>query len=140
VAGAATSATISGLLPGKPYFWKVTVEDRNNGTAQSATRRLATKATNNWAVGVPYQVGDRALFSGLEYVCIQAHRSQADWAPDRVPALWNRVIAGAAWQPQTAYATGAIVTFAGAAYECIQGHTSQVGWEPPKVPALWHAR
>jgi hypothetical protein len=118
----------------------VIVEDRNNGTAESRMRRFATRATNTWAVGVAYKLGDRVLFNGLEYVCIQAHRSQVDWQPDRVPALWNRVIVGIPWQPQTAYATGAMVTFNGRSYECIQGHTSQVGWEPPKVPALWRAR
>jgi hypothetical protein len=140
LAGEATSTTVAGLQPGKAYYWKVTVEDRNNGTAHSLTRRFATRATNSWAVGVAYAVGDRVLFNGVEYVCIQAHTSQADWKPDVVPALWNRVIAGVAWQPQTAYATGAVVTFGGTTYECIQGHTSQVGWEPPQVPALWRAR
>jgi hypothetical protein len=140
LAGEPTSTTMSGLLPGKAYYWKVTVEDRNNGTAESQTRRFATRATNSWAVGVAYRVGDRVLFNGIEYVCIQAHTSQSDWTPNRVPALWNRVIVGVAWQPQTAYATGAIVTFNGTTYECIQGHTSQVGWEPPQVPALWRAR
>jgi chitodextrinase len=27
-----------------------------------------------------------------------------------MPALWDRVIAGVEWQPQTAYAGGAVVT------------------------------
>lgn len=44
----------------------------------------------DWSVGVPYAVGDRRLYDGLLYRCIQAHVSQADWTPPVVPALWVR--------------------------------------------------
>lgn len=45
---------------------------------------------DEWAVGVPYAVGDRRQYGGLLYRCVQAHTSQADWAPPAVPALWVR--------------------------------------------------
>ena len=51
-----------------------------------------------WAVGVQYRAedkekgipADRVQYGGLLYRCVQAHTSQADWAPDVVPALWVR--------------------------------------------------
>ena len=41
-----------------------------------------------WAVGRAYAVDDRVQHSGTLYKCVQAHTSQADWAPDKTPALW----------------------------------------------------
>jgi mono/diheme cytochrome c family protein len=37
------SRTVSGLRSGKAYFWKVIVQDDNNGTVESETWRFATK-------------------------------------------------------------------------------------------------
>ena len=44
----------------------------------------------NWEIGVAYVVGDRRKYKGLLYRCVQAHTSQADWTPDKTPALWVR--------------------------------------------------
>lgn len=41
-----------------------------------------------WEVGTKYSVGDRRRHDGKVYKCLQAHTSQADWAPPVVPALW----------------------------------------------------
>lgn len=41
-----------------------------------------------WTVGKAYAVSDRVQYSGALYKCVQAHTSQADWAPDATPALW----------------------------------------------------
>ena len=41
-----------------------------------------------WEVGAKYVVGDRRRHDGKVYKCLQAHTSQADWAPPVVPALW----------------------------------------------------
>ena len=35
-----------------------------------------------WVVGKAYAVNDRAQYNGTLYKCIQAHTSQADWAPE----------------------------------------------------------
>ena len=43
-----------------------------------------------WAVGVHYTVGKRVRHDGKLYRCEQAHTSQADYAPDKAPALWVR--------------------------------------------------
>lgn len=38
---------------------------------------------------VQYKVGDKVTYQGQIYICIQAHTSEADWAPANVPALWQ---------------------------------------------------
>lgn len=43
-----------------------------------------------WEVGKAYSVGDRCRYESLLYKCVQAHTSQADWTPDKVPALFVR--------------------------------------------------
>ena len=47
-----------------------------------------------WAVGKAYAVNDRAQYNGTLYKCVQAHTSQADWTPDKTPALWAVVSKG----------------------------------------------
>ena len=41
-----------------------------------------------WAYPVAYADGDRRSYGGKGYKCRQAHTSQADWTPDKTPALW----------------------------------------------------
>jgi hypothetical protein len=41
-----------------------------------------------WAYPVDYAEGDRRSCGGKVYKCRQAHTSQADWTPDKTPALW----------------------------------------------------
>lgn len=41
-----------------------------------------------WAYPVDYAEGDRRSRGGKVYKCRQAHTSQADWTPDKTPALW----------------------------------------------------
>ena len=92
----------------------------------------------DWIAGEQVYVGTRRLYAGMEYECLQAHVTLADWTPPNVPALWRKVVPPSAeWQPYVAYAVGAEVTYAGARYRCRQAHTSLPGWEPPNVLALW---
>lgn len=90
-----------------------------------------------WVEGEQVSIGDRRIYDGTEYECIQAHTSQ--FTPDVTPALWTVVPTTAEWKAGVAYTIGDIVTYQDASYECRQSHTSQVGWEPPNVPALWLA-
>lgn len=46
-----------------------------------------------WAVGVAYSVGERVQYDGKLYKVVQAHTSQADWTPDKTPALFTEVAA-----------------------------------------------
>ena len=41
-----------------------------------------------WAYPVDYAEGDRRSYDGKVYKCRQGHTSQADWTPDKTPALW----------------------------------------------------
>lgn len=41
-----------------------------------------------WAYPVAYAEGDRRSYDGKVYKCRQGHTSQADWTPDKTPALW----------------------------------------------------
>lgn len=42
-----------------------------------------------WAYPVAYAESDRRSYGGKVYKCRQAHTSQADWTPDKTPALWE---------------------------------------------------
>ena len=44
-----------------------------------------------WVVGVAYSVGERVQYGGKLYKVVQAHTSQADWTPDKTPALYTEV-------------------------------------------------
>lgn len=41
-----------------------------------------------WAYPVDYAEGDRRSYGGKVHKCRRAHTSQADWTPDKTPALW----------------------------------------------------
>lgn len=41
-----------------------------------------------WAYPVDYAEGDRRSYGGKVHKCRQGHTSQADWTPDKTPALW----------------------------------------------------
>ena len=74
-----------------------------------------------WVPNTDYKAGDRRRYSdGYLYKCIQSHKSQEDWTPDKTPALWTRIgDPGDEWpewvQPtgaHDAYAQGAKVSHA----------------------------
>ena len=44
-----------------------------------------------WAVDTAYSADQRIRHGGKLYRCVQAHTSQADWTPDKTPALWTEV-------------------------------------------------
>lgn len=44
-----------------------------------------------WETDTDYEAGDRRQRGGKLYRCNQAHRSQADWAPELTPALWTEI-------------------------------------------------
>lgn len=41
-----------------------------------------------WAENIPVSVNDRYQYNDKLYKCVQAHTTQADWTPDKTPALW----------------------------------------------------
>lgn len=79
-----------------------------------------------WDERTAYKTGDIAAHDGILYRCVQAHTAQADWTPDRTPALWTPVRKTAGSQPDPwkqpagahdAYGKGDRVTFEGATWE-----------------------
>ena len=92
-----------------------------------------------WVAGKAYAVNDRAQYNGTLYKCIQAHTSQADWAPDATPALWKTVSLDEypEWVQPTgahdAYNIGDKVTYNGQHYVCTSDgniYTPDVyGWQ-----------
>ena len=101
-----------------------------------------------WQPGLSVQVGDVYACGGFLWRCIQAHTTQSDWLPDKVPSLWHKVEIVhedevRVWQAGVNYAAGDEVAYPdvnGTLYACLQGHTALAGWEPPNVPALWKAK
>lgn len=44
-----------------------------------------------WVTDHAYKFNDRVSYGGTVYRCIQSHTSQADYEPDKTPALWTRI-------------------------------------------------
>lgn len=44
-----------------------------------------------WAAGKDYTADERIRYGDKLYRCVQGHTSQADWTPDKTPALWTEV-------------------------------------------------
>lgn len=92
-----------------------------------------------WRPGMDYKAGDRVQHGGVLYKVLQAHTSQADWAPDATPALW--VVVSIDEYPEwiqptgahNAYNTGDKVSYNGKHYVCtIDANTyapDVYGWE-----------
>jgi hypothetical protein len=44
-----------------------------------------------WETGVEYTARKKVMRNGTLYRCLQAHTSQAGWAPELSPALWTAI-------------------------------------------------
>lgn len=42
--------------------------------------------------GLSYAAGDRVMYGGVLYKCLQAHTSQSTWTPTDAPSLWAKVL------------------------------------------------
>ena len=95
--------------------------------------------------GVEYAVGDRVRFQGILCKCLQAHTSQADWAPNAAPSLWSLILPGqegsgveiGIWQQPgstNGYSTGDRVIYNGHLWESTQNDNV---WKPGDVGAPW---
>lgn len=85
-------ATVTALV-GAPVTYARAVELRpiieqaavslSDGEAASVPELITA-----WAYPVDYAESDRRSYGSKVYKCRQAHTSQADWTPDKTPALW----------------------------------------------------
>jgi len=101
-----------------------------------------TLAYDNWTIGVTYQIDDIVTYNNTNYICVQAHTSQAGWTPPVVPALWNifeEPPENGIWGVGIHYNVGDVVLYENnnISYEVRQEHTSQADWLPPNVLALY---
>lgn len=101
-----------------------------------------------WQVDVDYAVDFKVRHNDILYKVLQAHHSQADWAPDVAPSLFAKVIVGQIdpdtgeqeileWvQPDTTnpYMTGDKVIYNGVVYESTVDNNV---WAPDAYPQGW---
>lgn len=88
-----------------------------------------------WEPGVNYAAGDRRLYNGILYKCLQAHTAQETWNPADAPSLWAKVLIPdpdviPEWeQPDSTnpYMKGDKVTHNGKAWESLVDNNV---WEP----------
>ncbi len=109
------------------------------GTLTDAEVAKRAAVFPKWEPGLVVKVGELLQWDGTVVECIQAHTTQADWTPDKVPALFRiyRTPEMTEWRAGIAVKVSETFTYQGSTYRVLQAHTTQVGWEPPKVPALW---
>lgn len=111
--------------------------DMDNAGTMLTDEQAATVPTlyRAWEPGVDYAVGDRRLYNGILYKCLQAHTSQETWNPADAPSLWAKVLIPdpgviPAWeQPDSTnpYMTGDKVTHNGKTWESLVDNNV---WEP----------
>ena len=78
-----------------------------NGTLDEVTATEHLDAFAQWEPFVPYTVGNLRVYQDKLYKCLQAHTSQEDWTPDKVPALWKEAGNPADEWPQWSQPIGA---------------------------------
>lgn len=140
---AAKLKTFSGAAD--PSWGDTMVGDYRREDTMTATEyALAVTAYPAWAAKVNYTVGQLVSYAATLYEVIQAHKSQTDWTPPVVPALFvRRSPAGVIplWVQPTgahdAYALGALVVFEGQVYESLIAANV---WSPTAYPAGWKVR
>jgi len=131
-------ARIAATLNAATAAARISIKGQLDSIGDDAVAEVAALFPD-WTPGAKVKPGDVLAWDGTLVECIQAHTAQADWTPDKVPALFkvHRTPEMTAWVAGITVAAGERFTFGGATYEVVQAHTTQKGWEPDKVPALW---
>ena len=121
---------------------KLTISGKLSLTGLSFATPTASRTfwLPQWVVGHPYVVDERLQYNGVLYRVVQVHTSQADWTPDKTPALFVSVSLDE-WpefvQPtgaHDAYNKGDKVTLEGKHYiSLIDGNV----YSPAAYPAGW---
>jgi hypothetical protein len=75
-----------------PALWQQVTTTSSTTTTTGGSTTTTTINTANWVINVNYPIGKQVSYNTIDYVCRQAHISQADWTPDITPALWLRDI------------------------------------------------
>ena len=135
-------ARIAATLNAATAAARISIKGQLDSIGDDAVAEVAALFPD-WTPGVAVAPGDVLAWDGTLVEVIQGHTTQADWTPDKVPALWTsaRKMAGQApdeWkQPtgaQDAYSKGDRVTFQGAVWESVIDANT---WSPAAYPAGW---
>lgn len=93
-----------------------------------------------WEADIDVVAQERRKHEGKLYRCVQSHHTQADWTPDKTPALWVEVFVEEwpEWRRPAsaadAYNTGDKVSYEGGHYvSTIDGNV----WSPSEYPQGW---
>ena len=131
-------AKIAATLNAAAAAASITIKAQLDTIGDAAVAEVAALFPD-WTPGAKVEPGDVLAWDGTLVEVIQGHTTQADWTPDKVPALFkvHRTPEMTEWVAGITVAAGERFTFGGATWECVQAHTTQKGWEPDKVPALW---
>ena len=106
-----------------------------NGQIDAVTASEQSTLFAEWVPGVNYTVGNLRRYDGTLYSCVQEHKSQEGWEPDKAASLWAVTSDPAeewpAWsQPvgsHDAYSAGAKVSHNGKRWtSAVDGNV----WEP----------
>ena len=131
-------ARIAATLNAATAAARITIKGQLDSIGDAAVAEVAALFPD-WTPGAKVKPGDVLAWDGTLVEVIQAHTTQADWTPDKVPALFkvHRTPEMTEWVAGIAVAAGERFGYGGATWECVQAHTTQKGWEPDRVPSLW---
>ena len=131
-------ARIAATLNAATAAARISIKGQLDSIGDDAVAEVAALFPD-WTPGAKVKPGDVLAWDGTLVEVIQGHTTQADWTPDKVPALFkvHRTPEMTAWVAGITVAAGERFTFGGATWECVQAHTTQKGWEPDRVPSLW---
>lgn len=107
------------MTRGEAKAFRAKIERAAAAVTEDATALELIELFPAYKAGTAYAVGDRIRYGGKLYRVVQAHTSQADWAPDTLPALYTQITLDEwpEWVQPTgahdAYAAGAKVKHGG---------------------------
>lgn len=61
-----------------------------SGTIDDVTASEHANVFSSWEPDVDYVVGNLRQYNDALYKCVQSHRSQSAWAPDKAVSLWAK--------------------------------------------------
>lgn len=66
--------------------------DRAGGMLTDEQAATVLSLYREWESGIAYSAGDRRMYEGNLYTCLQAHTAQETWNPKDAPSLWAKVL------------------------------------------------
>ena len=91
--GKATATEVSNVITGgavdlpTAYAMRAVIEE-SVASLDDETAVTVPSLFTPWKPGEAVNVGDRRYYATRLYKVVQAHTTQADWTPDKTPALW----------------------------------------------------